>query len=1333
MMTRELESIVEHKPVLWVGAGLSVAAGYPSLDQVLSALRAAADVDLPAGEFTQVVDAFFTAMGAGELGDVLQRLFQRPHEPTSTHRAIARLAAAGRFSAIITTNYDDLLERALAAEGVKVVLEVLEHNAAVREQDGALRLMKIHGSYTDWASVILSGRSYATFEARYGFLRAQLDVLLQQQPLIFVGCSLQDPRVLGWLERRPDDWTSKLKRWRAIMRPSAWTAAQDMAWKDGKAGAVLARAPLKPIPIDRHEDMPALWLEVARKLAPLAVDELVFDLDPGEDQWRSVGPTPEFAPHLALNPLRGAFVRDLHRLCALMRRPVVVGHPQSAGQLAELRHVAQQVGSRLTDALLSADARAAVRRRLADVDRGTARLTLRITEGPRADTTLALPWELLMPEDAHFAVEQAKLDLVRNAVKPGAPGLDAPSAALSVAATIAAPDDQTALRHEDESFRMLKALAPLGQVVHFADLGEVDDLVALVKRTHATAVHFSGHGLPGELVFEDEFGFSQRVPVDRLMQKLRQHAQPSGTSQPFPRLFFLASCHGASSAATPGDGAMHDARALRAEIDAALGEGPSTAATLHREGFACVLGYFGPIGDSVSTGAEVAFYTALAEGDSVLTAAKRARSALVQEQGEASARYHYPFGWAQLAVYLRGKDLPLTARPRAADEAAPAPVQLERKTVDVSGLPVLEHGFIGRRALQHEVRRRYNAGQRLFVLQGLGGLGKTALASQLLCNLLAKDRRDQLILRIQDAADLAALRTQAEAHGDTHQCEGWSDALMDLQERFPDPVDGFQQAVLALRRHRPRLVVYADNMEALQVGPGGAAEAEPGALGTWKPGVERWWAAMEALARDGVVLASTRYTWRGLRDALVPLDRMSRADLWRMIETFETLRKLPWSVRDTIAGAADGRPRTIQLLEDLLRNADDDPTRSIDEVWKAHVAPILAQNGAVLTADLLFAQLWHLLSNEARDHAIAVGVLGSPAPRSVIDVLGTATAELLRAGLLTRHRQIRVAGTEAEPKRDWEDRWAMHASVQQFVLAWGSDDVLRRARTRAAEKYAELVALPGALWGDQIEAIRLYLANGDGTAAWPLARRVVLLLRFRAQHAAALAMLETFARIGLTGDFRAEHVSLLAMTRHAMGTSITHMAAELRESLASASSPDAKAKVLSALAISLNRGRDPEVQRLIQDAAALLPAEAPSRAISQVLLAQFQDRYEDAERLLQELLDNNEWMGRTRQGRMSAVAMRQLGRVRVILGKFTEAEPVLREALVLGEDEQGRDHPDSCGVLSDLAVAVARQGRVQEGMVFLERALTIGRTKLGEEHPDVQTMQDLLRQLQALP
>ena len=281
-MIRELESIVQQKPVLWVGAGLSVAGGFPSMDGIVTAMRAAAPRELAAAELTTLADALVNAGRAGVLDEILERHFEVPRDPTPTHRMIARLARAGCFAALVTTNLDDLLEQALAAGCVKVVVQTPERADTVGEQDGALRLLKVHGSYTDWKAALLSGHACAELDPRRDFLGAQLDVLLQQHPVIFVGCSLQDPRVLQWIERRSDAWMAQLKPWRAVMRPSAWTAALERPWKHGEARAVLMRAPLEPIEIGRHEDLPAMWIEVARKLAPLGDTDL--DLLVG---WRS--------------------------------------------------------------------------------------------------------------------------------------------------------------------------------------------------------------------------------------------------------------------------------------------------------------------------------------------------------------------------------------------------------------------------------------------------------------------------------------------------------------------------------------------------------------------------------------------------------------------------------------------------------------------------------------------------------------------------------------------------------------------------------------------------------------------------------------------------------------------------------------------------------------------------------------------------------------------------------------------------------------------------------------------------------------------------------------
>ncbi len=109
-----LRKTLGRRPVLWVGAGTSIAAGHPSTWALVEAMIAEADDPIdPALTFEQAADAFVASQGAGALEDLLQRQLGASLPLTDLHRALARQAAAGAFAAIVTTNYDDLVERAL--------------------------------------------------------------------------------------------------------------------------------------------------------------------------------------------------------------------------------------------------------------------------------------------------------------------------------------------------------------------------------------------------------------------------------------------------------------------------------------------------------------------------------------------------------------------------------------------------------------------------------------------------------------------------------------------------------------------------------------------------------------------------------------------------------------------------------------------------------------------------------------------------------------------------------------------------------------------------------------------------------------------------------------------------------------------------------------------------------------------------------------------------------------------------------------------------------------------------------------------------------------------
>ena len=174
--------------------------------------------------------------------------------------------------------------------------------------------------------------------------------------------------------------------------------------------------------------------------------------------------------------------------------------------------------------------------------------------------------------------------------------------------------------------------------------------------------------------------------------------------------------------------------------EAAFAAAPSTAATLHREGFAQVVAYFGPVGDAQSTRLEAAFYAALVEGHTAREAVRRARAVAAEPHGPNGAHTHvYPLGWAQLALYHRGRDVPTalrSARGQADVYATARRRHAEHLSATTGGVARLAHGFVGRRGPRAKLIRRWHEGGRLAVVAGLGGRGKTALCAEVLSVLL---------------------------------------------------------------------------------------------------------------------------------------------------------------------------------------------------------------------------------------------------------------------------------------------------------------------------------------------------------------------------------------------------------------------------------------------------------------------------------------------------------------------------------------------------------------------------------------------------------------------
>ncbi len=316
------------------------------------------------------------------------------------------------------------------------------------------------------------------------------------------------------------------------------------------------------------------------------------------------------------------------------------------------------------------------------------------------DFILALPWELLRLE-GRYAVQEGRLDVARSVPAPGTPVLAPPAEPVRLLINVSAPEG-SGLDYEAESYYITRALHDhVGVQVN--EMGELDDLVeGLRANPPPLGVHFSGHGGPGELVFEDAFGGQDGVPVDRLLKDMRRAAPAR-----FPRFFYLACCHGG------------DAPSLGAGEQAGIA---SAAALLHRDGVAQVVAYFGPVYDAQSTWAEAAFYGEIARGRRTRDAVRAARQAMarplvpdarqVLRDASGASGGLTPFAWAQLVFYHRGPDYPLGLPiPKRYTETVEAPPErLEEEVAPGSRTRILRQGFVGRRRELHALRRDLRQG-----------------------------------------------------------------------------------------------------------------------------------------------------------------------------------------------------------------------------------------------------------------------------------------------------------------------------------------------------------------------------------------------------------------------------------------------------------------------------------------------------------------------------------------------------------------------------------------------------------------------------------------------
>lgn len=180
------------KQVLFAGAGLSLAAGYPSantlvdvLAQNLSLHRSGAEL-LSRYSFSELASLFITQIGRTAFVDTIKELFDTPLPVTPTH---AHLVAVNIFPIIITTNYDMLFEQACLKQSIEYTAHTPSNfhpNAG-----GAVSIYKVDGSIEEPNTMVITDQDHIRVQNENCFLD-EIYKIMNTHEVTVIGHSLRD-------------------------------------------------------------------------------------------------------------------------------------------------------------------------------------------------------------------------------------------------------------------------------------------------------------------------------------------------------------------------------------------------------------------------------------------------------------------------------------------------------------------------------------------------------------------------------------------------------------------------------------------------------------------------------------------------------------------------------------------------------------------------------------------------------------------------------------------------------------------------------------------------------------------------------------------------------------------------------------------------------------------------------------------------------------------------------------------------------------------------------------------------------------------------------------
>ena len=603
------------------------------------------------------------------------------------------------------------------------------------------------------------------------------------------------------------------------------------------------------------------------------------------------------------------------------RGKLVRGTGKEAGLL-------RQAGESLFEALLSEDLGASFDQALGKhlkVRGAVASLVFEVTTPQAA----ALPVETLISPNHGVLGSHQRMRLFRRAWVGDAPPVpeQLPAPPLRVLFVVSSPDSSSQkgnlLDFELEEWVMLRALQPLiskgHAILETLEEGSLDAVEEALESETFHVLHYTGHGSPGHLHMEGRDGEEDEVPQEKLAELLMRFSSL--------RLVVLSGC----STANPTqriEKPSSDSTTEGAEVESGQPEVlQGLALALSELGIPFVIGMQESVPDTAATLWAEAFYRHLVRHDADVPAAFQAGRHLLKQLEQEQPPEQGNWGqWPLPVLYQRGAQTDLFDTDAMPDRSR---AELTPTATLYEGIARLGAGrFIGRRALRRQLSRRLREpAVGALLLYGLGGIGKSALATQLAETFRRRSGATVLALRAPLQLNEIISQFQQLLHGLSLQLE-FPEQLRQLFQALLsklgpgsnlEPVNQMELVIAHLASNLP-ILLFLDNFED-------ELEWVDDHWQVKNPELARVLALWAQQPGPSKLLITSRYPFQ--LDGLSPtrfetrmVGPLDQGESRKLMLRFPALRALGWQELGAIHERIGGHPRSIEYLAAKLEHGD---------------------------------------------------------------------------------------------------------------------------------------------------------------------------------------------------------------------------------------------------------------------------------------------------------------------------------------------------------------------------------------------------------------------------